>query len=91
MKTEAPNYLISLIPKREQTFNTRSKHLPTYNCRTDSFKYLFFPCTLNDWSNLQKQPPRGVPRKRCSENMQQTYRRTPMPKCDLNKVTLQLH
>ena len=29
---------------------------------------------------LQKQPPRGAPRKRCSENMQQIYRRTPMPK-----------
>ena len=28
---------------------------------------------------LQKQSPRGVPRKRCSENMQQIYRRTPMP------------
>ena len=25
---------------------------------------------------LQKQPPRGVPGKRCSENMHQTYRRT---------------
>ena len=31
---------------------------------------------------LQKQPPRGVPRKRCSENMLQIYRRTPMSKCD---------
>ena len=31
---------------------------------------------------IQKQPPRGVPRKRCSENMQQIYRRTPMPNCD---------
>ena len=27
--------------------------------------------------------------KRCSENIQQIYRRTPMPKCDFNKVTLQ--
>ena len=34
----------------------------------------------------EKQPPRGVLKKRCSENMQQTYRRTPMPKCDFNKV-----
>ena len=32
---------------------------------------------------IQKQPPRGVPKKRCSENMQQIYRRTPMQKCDL--------
>ena len=29
---------------------------------------------------------RGVLRKRCSENMQQIYRRAPMPKCDFNKV-----
>ena len=40
---------------------------------------------------LQKQPSRGVPRKRCSLNMQQFYRRTPMPKCDFNKVALQLY
>ena len=37
-------------------------------------------------SEFQKQPPRGVLRKRCSENMQQIYRRTSMPKCDFNKV-----
>ena len=29
-------------------------------------------------------------RKRCSENMQEIYRRIPMPKCDFNKVALQL-
>ena len=29
---------------------------------------------------IQKQPPRGVLKKRCSEIMQQIYRRTPMPK-----------
>ena len=52
MKNEAPKYLISLIPKREQTFNTRNKYLPPYNCRTDCFKYSFFPCTLSDCFNL---------------------------------------
>ena len=31
---------------------------------------------------LQKQLPRGVFSKRCSENMQQIYGRTTMPKCD---------
>ena len=35
---------------------------------------------------MQKQPFRGVPRKKCSENMQAIYRRTPMPKCDFTKV-----
>ena len=29
-----------------------------------------------------------VLRKRCSENMQQIYRISPMPKCDFNKITL---
>ena len=28
------------------------------------------------------QPTKGVLIKRCFENMQQIYRRTPMPKCD---------
>ena len=41
--------------------------------------------------DMQKQPPRGFPRKRCSENIQQTYRRTPMPKCDFDKVASQLY
>ena len=31
---------------------------------------------------FQKQPPRGVPWKRFSENMQYIYRRTPILKCD---------
>ena len=31
-------------------------------------------------NEFQKQPPRVVLRKRCFENMQQIYRRTPMPK-----------
>ena len=34
----------------------------------------------------KKQPPTVVLKKRCSENMQQIYRRTPMPKRDFNKV-----
>ena len=39
-----------------------------------------------DGDLVQKQPSRGVLKKRCSENMTQIYRRTPMPKCDFNKV-----
>ena len=37
---------------------------------------------------IQKQSPRGVHSKRCSENMQQVYRRTPMWMCDFNKKAL---
>ena len=40
---------------------------------------------------MQKQPSSGALRKRYSENMHQVYRRTPMPKCDFNKVTNQLY
>ena len=40
---------------------------------------------------VQKQPSRGAVKKRCFENMQQIYRITPMPKCDFNKVGLQLY
>ena len=35
---------------------------------------------------IQKQPSRVVTKKKCSENMQHIYRRTPIPKCDFNKV-----
>ena len=45
----------------------------------------------NKINKKQKQPSIGVLKKRCSENMQLIYRRTPMPKCDFNKVTLQLY
>ena len=38
----------------------------------------------------QKQPPRGASRKRCSGNMQQFRRRTPMLMC-VSKVALQLY
>ena len=35
---------------------------------------------------VQRQPFRGVLSKRCSENMQQIYKRTLMPKLDFNKI-----
>ena len=40
---------------------------------------------------LQRQHSRGVLRKWCFKNMPEVYRRPPMPKCDFNKVALQLH
>ena len=40
---------------------------------------------------MQKQPSINVFRKRCSENMQQIYRRLLMSKCDFNKVALKLY
>ena len=45
----------------------------------------------NSLTNRQKQSSRGVLKKGCSENMQQIYLKTPMPKCDFNKVATQLY
>ena len=39
----------------------------------------------------QKQPSRVALRKRCSENMQQICRKTPILKCDFNKAALLLY
>ena len=40
---------------------------------------------------MQKQLTRGVLRKRCSENMQQIDRRTPMPECGFKKAAKQAY
>ena len=47
--------------------------------------------TVKQSNNSQKQPSTGVLRKRCSENMQQIYRRAPMPKSGFNKVAKRLY
>ena len=52
MNEEAPKYLTNLIPKGQQTIVTRNSNIPTFYCRTDCFKYSFFPSTLKDWFNL---------------------------------------
>ena len=52
------------------------------------FKARFTDIILNRDNVFQKQPSRVVLRKTCSENMQQIYRRTPMLKCDFNKVAV---
>ena len=52
MKKDTPNYLINLIPRCEQTIRTRNNNIPIYHCRTDCFKYSFFPSTLNEWFKL---------------------------------------
>ena len=51
---EAPNYLINLIPKIQQTTTTRINHMPTFHCRTDCFKNSFFPSTRNNRYKLDE-------------------------------------
>ena len=46
---------------------------------------------LSGSAPIQKQPSRGVLRKRCSENMHQIYRRTPMSKYGFHNVAKQLY
>ena len=54
MNEQAPNSLITLIPKRNQTIRTRNSHTPIIRCRIDCFNYSFFPSTLKDWFNLDE-------------------------------------
>ena len=35
MKKDAPNYLINLIPRCEQTIRTRNNNIPIHHCRTE--------------------------------------------------------
>ena len=56
----------------------------------DFFQTFFWLLCENDtWKAIQRQPYIGVLIKRCSENKQEIYRRTNVPKCDFNKVALQ--
>ena len=51
--TQLPKYLYDLIPKGSCTYNTRNQDkIETYYCRTDLFKYSFFPYTIVEWNKL---------------------------------------
>ena len=67
---ESSNFLLVSILLRK--FDT------VLNKEMKMMKTIFLMKNIN--KNL-KQPSRGVLKKRCSENMQQIYKRTPMPKC----------
>ena len=70
--------------------NTKSFDHISHTLSQDETAYIIYK-QLAFRYNIQKQPPTGVLRKRCSEKMQQIYRRTPMPKCNFNKVAKQLY
>ena len=75
----------------KNTFSYRTLPVAASVCYLYDFIHRVLAVHQMSLGYLQKQPPRGVPRKRCSENMQQIYRGTPMPKCDFNKVAKQLY
>ena len=54
VKEEAPNHLINLMPKIQQTTRTKINGMQTFHCRTDCFRNSFFPSTLNDWCKLDE-------------------------------------
>ena len=64
------------------------QNLENYHIRSYCLIILDF---MEQYHNQQKQPSRHVLRKSCFENMQQIYRRIPMPKCNFNRVAKQLY
>ena len=62
------------------------------NSQENTCSRVSFLLKLQAWGiYFQKQSSRSVFKKRCSENKQQIYRRTLMPKCDVIKVAKQLY
>ena len=44
---------LQLIPQEFDSYNTHnSEDIPTYHCRTESFKTSFFPWTIHEWNKL---------------------------------------
>ena len=49
-------YLFSIIPQSNHRYNTRSnENVTTFYCRTDVFKYSYFPYTILEWNKLDVQ------------------------------------
>ena len=45
-----------MIPLNNNTYDTPSKHsVGTYFCRTNAFKYFFFPSATREWNKLDLQ------------------------------------
>ena len=61
------------------------------NSQENTCSRVSFLIKLQAWGfYFQKQSSRSVFKKRCSENKQQIYRRTPIPKFDFNKVAIEI-
>ena len=91
-------FLLRISPEnsKDKPFKLRNIYRSkkeSYLCNTKNKvpEYQISPFT--SLQDFQKQPPRGVPWKRCrcSENMQEVYIRTPTPKCDFDKFAKQLY
>ena len=51
-----PSYLTELIPSESHLYNSwNTRNIKTYSCKTDVFKYLFFPWTISKLNfNIRK-------------------------------------
>ena len=55
-KTGLPEYLFSMIPQSNHRYKTQSSEdVTTFYCRTDVFKYSYFPYTILEWNKLDMQ------------------------------------
>ena len=52
LSTQCPKYLFDIRPSSESFYDTPKKQRPFFSCRTDCFKYSFFPNFLSEWSQL---------------------------------------
>ena len=51
--TQIPKYFYELLPTELHTYNTGNiKNVETYYCRTNLFKYSFFPYVIVKWNKL---------------------------------------
>ena len=97
---QSPNYLNEIFDvATESNFllkNTSQKSICAFR-KTNRSQFALSCIGPNFWNKTlgtlkrQKQPSRGVLRKSCSEDMQQIYRRTTMPKCDFHKDAKKLY
>ena len=55
---QIPKYLNELLPTESLTYNTCNiENVETYYCRTDLFKYSFFPYVIVEWNKLDINSP----------------------------------
>ena len=53
VSTRLPTYLFNLIPQSAHAYQTRTSiSIPTYQCRTDTFKHSVFPWTVVEWNKI---------------------------------------
>ena len=51
--TQIPKYLYELVPSESHIYSTRnSENVATCYCKTDQFKYSFFPYSIIEWNKL---------------------------------------